>query len=161
MQFVIMGAFGERWCDVRCFFSSGGKDEGYKRGGVLIHSFDVYAAAFIFFDFVWAVRRRGASYHQPAPTPGADLCLVQVPAPREMRAGDVLDTLDRVALFRAQAADSHRRVENIGGDLDSAISLLDLGQSRRALQAAHGLKAQGKTRGTSLLAILCALRTNC
>lgn len=70
-----------------------------------------------------------------------------------MRAGDVLDTLDRVALFRAQAADSHRRVEDIGGDLDSAISLLDLGQSRRALKAAHALEAAGKSCGTSLLIV--------
>lgn len=45
----------------------------------------------------------------------------------------MLDALERVTLFRAQAADSHRRVEDIGGDLDSAISLLDLRQSREAL----------------------------
>lgn len=48
----------------------------------------------------------------------------------EMRAYDVLNALERLALFRAQAADSHRRVEDIGDDLDSAISLLDLRQSR-------------------------------
>lgn len=64
-----------------------------------------------------------------------------------MRAVDVLNTLDRVALFRAQAADSHRRVEDIGGDLDSAISLLDLGQQ----QSRHALKTPGKSCGTSLL----------
>lgn len=49
----------------------------------------------------------------------------------EMRARDVLNALERVTLFRAQAADSHRRVDDIGGDLDSAISLLDLRQQSR------------------------------
>lgn len=47
----------------------------------------------------------------------------------------MLDALERIDLFRTQAADSHRRVENIGGDLDSAISLLDLRQSREAVDA--------------------------
>ncbi len=52
----------------------------------------------------------------------------------EMRARDVLNALERVTLFRAQAADSYRRVDDIGGDLDSAISLLDLRrQSREAV----------------------------
>lgn len=50
-----------------------------------------------------------------------------------MRAHSMLDALERVSLFRAQAADFHRRVEDIGGDLDSAISLLDLRQSRDAM----------------------------
>lgn len=47
-----------------------------------------------------------------------------------MRARDVLDVLNRVAVFQAQSIDSHRRVDEIGGDLDSAISLLDFRQSR-------------------------------
>lgn len=53
-----------------------------------------------------------------------------------MRAYDVLDALDRVSLFHAEAADSHRRVDDIEGDLDSAISLLDLRQSREGLAGA-------------------------
>lgn len=53
-----------------------------------------------------------------------------------MRAHSMLSALERVMLFRAQAADSHRRVEDIGGDLDSAISLLDLRQSREAVGGA-------------------------
>ncbi|CAM9386727.1 unnamed protein product, partial [Scytosiphon promiscuus] len=60
---------------------------------------------------------------------------VDVATAAEMRARDVLDALERIELFRSQAADSHRRVENIGGDLDSAISLLDLRQSREAVDA--------------------------
>lgn len=55
-----------------------------------------------------------------------------------MRAHDLLDALDKVTQFRAQAADSNRRVEDIGSDLDSAISLLDLRQSREGLLDAVG-----------------------
>lgn len=58
-----------------------------------------------------------------------------------MRAHDLLDALDRVTQFRAQAADSNRRVEDIGNDLDSAISLLDLRQSREGLLDAVGTSA--------------------
>lgn len=58
-----------------------------------------------------------------------------------MRAHDLLDALDRVTEFRAQAADSNRRVEDIGSDLDSAISLLDLRQSREGLLDAVGTSA--------------------
>lgn len=58
-----------------------------------------------------------------------------------MRAHDLLDALDRVTQFRAQAADSNRRVEDIGSDLDSAISLLDLRQSREGLLDAVGASA--------------------
>lgn len=58
-----------------------------------------------------------------------------------MRAHDLLDALDRVTQFRAQAADSNRRVEDIGSDLDSAISLLDLRQSREGLLDAVGTSA--------------------
>lgn len=137
-------------CDV--LFLSGIKTRG-------IDPYFRYAARLIFFDFLWVVTPQ-RKLPPASSCAGAGLCLVQVPSPRAMRAGDVLDTLDRVALFRAQAADSHRRVEDIGGDLDSAISLLDLGQSRRALKAAHALEAAGKSCGTSLL-IVCALRTNC
>ncbi|CAN0074331.1 unnamed protein product, partial [Ascophyllum nodosum] len=43
-----------------------------------------------------------------------------------MRARDMIDALDRVSLFRAQALNSHRRLDDIGSDLDGAISLLDL-----------------------------------
>lgn len=55
-----------------------------------------------------------------------------------MRAHDVLNALERVTLFRAQAADSHRRVEDIGDDLDSALSLLDFGQSRQEAVVGEG-----------------------
>ena len=55
-----------------------------------------------------------------------------------MRAYDVLNALERVTLFRSQAADSHRRVEDIGDDLDSAISLLDLQQSREGVDGEGG-----------------------
>lgn len=58
-----------------------------------------------------------------------------------MRAHDLLDALDRVTEFRAQAADSNRRVDDIGSDLDSAISLLDLRQSREGLSDAVGTSA--------------------
>ncbi|CAB1100685.1 unnamed protein product [Ectocarpus sp. CCAP 1310/34] len=57
-------------------------------------------------------------------------------AAAEMRAHDVLDALERVTLFRAQAADSNRRLEDIGSDLDSAISLLDL-QQQQCREAEH------------------------
>lgn len=54
----------------------------------------------------------------------------------EMRARDVLDALERIDLFRTQATDSHRPVEkNIGVDLDIATSLLDLRQSREAVDS--------------------------
>lgn len=54
-------------------------------------------------------------------------------ARQKMKARHVLDALDRVALFRSQAGKkAHRgRVEEIGDDLDSALSLLDLRQSRQ------------------------------
>lgn len=55
-----------------------------------------------------------------------------------MRAYDVLSALERVTLFRTQAADSHRRVEEIGDDLDSALSLLDLRQSREEAVVGEG-----------------------
>lgn len=55
-----------------------------------------------------------------------------------MRACNVLDALDRITLFRAQAKQTNRRVEEIGDDLNSALSLLDLGQSRH-------LKAVGES----------------
>lgn len=59
------------------------------------------------------------------PNPRREIC--------KMRARHVLDALDRVALFRSQAEQqAHRgRVEEIGDDLDSALSLLDLRQSRQ------------------------------
>lgn len=44
----------------------------------------------------------------------------------KMRARDMINALDRVALFRTQASDSYRRVDDIARDLDAAISLLDL-----------------------------------
>lgn len=56
----------------------------------------------------------------------------------KMRANDVLDALERVTLFRAQAADSNRRLEDIGSDLDSAISLLDLQQQCREAEHLDG-----------------------
>lgn len=42
----------------------------------------------------------------------------------------MIDTLNSVALFRAQAKLANRRVEELGSDLDSALSLLDVRQSR-------------------------------
>ncbi|CAM9653831.1 unnamed protein product, partial [Ectocarpus sp. 13 AM-2016] len=63
-----------------------------------------------------------------------------------MRAHDVLDALERVALFRAQAADSNRRLEDIGSDLDSAISLLDLQQQCREAEHPDGA-VTGVTQG--------------
>lgn len=47
-----------------------------------------------------------------------------------MRACDVVRTLDRVALFRAQAKQSNRHLEDLGNDLSSALALLDARQAR-------------------------------
>lgn len=65
-----------------------------------------------------------------------------------MRAREVLDALDRVALFRTQAR--RGRIEEIGEDLDSALSLLKL-QSQSSRQQQATCKTAGTITGGEIL----------
>lgn len=62
---------------------------------------------------------------------------------RSMRACDVIETLDKIALFRAQANQTTRRVDDLGSHLDSALALLDFRRSR-------DLQASGTTQSDAI-----------